>query len=329
MSLFTFQSSGHLVAANAESSEIMDIPLSWCPHFNSLSDKAFVSIPRYGHMCSLETIIFFCPDIDSIVVFKTTFNEGLFDLQINGMSILTFSLSLLMNLKEVSQSTQNTYTIHLPSMFTLPSIALTILQYSEVEIYVRVPNPQRVRNIKIGAKFMNLPSFQQQQLLLDNNVQYSFQQIERVEEIESSPLYQEFRWINMSNNDSKGCFLEGDWSKLDSLTFTFGSDESITWQVNRGDISPIHPISDRLLYFSYSGENDYQSMHLTTLALNTNVLLKLRFTHTNLSTEEEINGRFKMYSLVIKSLVYIDGLANLNSTPTMLEINFHQFSNLL
>jgi len=288
------------IIPNNRSHEMMYLPIN----LNINKSYQTVDITRNADTCKLKHIVFNSDIIQSISEFKNLLNEAIFELTLDNEIIAKYNFSFLMELNEVKK-VGNRFAIKIPHDHTIDEIILIALARAPLKLNLHITNISVISAINLYIDYIYYD--REQRVQFDDNVHNIL--IQDIQEcgilnVENNKTHYK---LNLHDNShrTKGYFIEGDISKIKSFCIRMNGYDRFDEYDQMAMQLYCHHISDNLIYFSYTGQNNYKDMTLDSYTgspdhsrLDTIVML-FKF-------DENINieSQFKIYSVSLKYLHY-------------------------
>lgn len=278
-------------------------------------DNYNLQILRCADKCKLKCIMFKSDIIQSIDNFKQQMRNAKFKLLFKTDIIAEYNFSLMMELNEVKKI-ENDFVITIPNDYTFDKILLTSLDFTDVDVHLDIECKDKITDVKLLVDYIYCDKTEQYNL--HDNIQNTlYQEITKCATIDLQPdkIRAPCRLNDNGIGQTKGYFIEGNISKINSFTIRHnGKDRFNHYDKTMIDIC-CYKITDRLMYFSYNGKNNYKDMNLNSYNGSLNTLkidLNEMMFNFDQNTEQEY---FNIYSISLKYINYIKGYHVISYSP--------------
>lgn len=274
-----------------------------------------INILRHSNKCKFKCIVFESTLIQSIDDFKKYMHDSKFKLLFKTDVIAEYNFSFMMELNEVKKI-ENNFVIVIPNDYTFNKILLTSLNLTNVRVHLDIECEDKITNIKLLVDYIYCDGKEQYNLI--NNIQNMlYQDITKCATIDVQSDMTKCDCILNDNGigQTKGYFIEGDISRINSFTIRHnGRDRFKPYDKTMIGIC-CHKISNRLMYFSYNGENNYKDMSLDSYigSLNSHQIdsNQMRFKFDQNTKQDYLN----IYAVSLKYINYIKGYHVISYSP--------------
>lgn len=266
--------------------------------------NASVIVYQRCHITVLKDLIFMDNNL-SLEEFKNIMKSVIVDLTMGGNLVCRYQLSLLMELNPV-QKVRDTFVVKIPSEMTIPKIILIAMSHCETRINISGIN-HIFEKIKLITHATHINS-EYAGTLAQNACGYLIQQFQHVPKIEGNIL------DNVIDCSSLGLIVKGFFinGRIENIKeFEIVLNERSRQKMDYSMInSYCRKISDNLIFYSFNGQNNYESITETSHAgaLNASefksIKIKLKLFEVGL-------GSYEITALSMNILRVIDGVAGL------------------
>jgi hypothetical protein len=243
----------------------------------------------------------------SIDEFKNATRNTIIDITIGGTSINEYKFDLLFELHPVTKF-GNTFCVKLPSSYTLPEFYYISLQVHDIVVRILPENNNIGFDMELYVDWIQLDGDERRRLA-QNGHERHIQCIEKIGGFHDS--VQHTRVDLYGNNPTKGLFIHGDIADITRMQMQINGNDRFDY--NQAMISLYcFRITDKLMYFSFSGQNDYQNMSVESFGASLNmsridtVTMNFTFSH-----RAETRRKIEIYNVCGNILRYMGGMAGM------------------
>lgn len=291
-----------------KSYEIVEIVIQYSkPNFPETEHYSVTPIPRHADMCSLQYIIFYSPNFETVDQFKNSIKNGFVELKSGNGTIIRYNFGLLMELNPVKTPVYGSYVIVIPSEYTVNDIAIIKMPRNDVYVDLKIPNAHLIDNVRMFLNYTYLDSIERNNLI-DNDYEHVVQIIEHSFDHVPMPNINNAKYLTNNKGLVKGYFIEGDLSEIEKLVLSYDGYYRLEFEKEQLDVH-CHKISNNLHYLPFSFKNNYKDMTYDSYIgahnhANLRVRVDLMLKSSNVET---VQSTIKFYVLMLNNLVYKHG----------------------